>query len=126
MEQLFAHLIGDYFLQSDWQALNKRKIWWIALFHSVLYSIPFLWLSPSLNAYFVILYTHALIDHYGIARYVVWAHNWIGTAERPGEWKYCTVTGFSHTRPDFITVWLLIITDNAMHLMINYAALRWL
>lgn len=44
---LFSHLIGDFFLQSDWMALNKSKNWLALLFHVVVYSICFLWLGPK-------------------------------------------------------------------------------
>jgi hypothetical protein len=42
------------------------------------------------------------------------------------KWSDCTKTGYPPDRPEWLTVWLLIVADNAMHLAINYAALRWL
>ena len=67
----------------------------------------------------IILLSHALIDHFGLARYVVWAHNWIGL-KRPAPWVSCQMTGFGDDRPIWLTVWLTIIVDNSMHLAINH------
>ena len=60
MLQLILHLIGDYLLQSDWMALNKTKCSKAAAAHAVTYSLPFLILSPSLEAFAVICITHFL------------------------------------------------------------------
>lgn len=75
MIQLILHLLGDYVLQSDWMAQNKRKSSFAAGAHALTYSLPFLLLQPSLTAFAVILGTHFLIDRFGLARYVVWAKN---------------------------------------------------
>lgn len=162
MEQLILHLIGDYLAQSDWMAQNKRRSFWPAWVHAMLYSLPFLlltWHRPGGDlAYAVIFLTHFFIDRYGLARYVVWAKNWLGPAqywlmneELPDDaphslaadgrmperkfwngaqptppWRFCRATGYPPGRPEWLSVWLLIIADNTLHLAINYAALRWL
>ena len=41
-------------------------------------------------------------------------------------WSACSKTGYDPARPDFHSVWLLIITDNILHILINAAAIRWL
>jgi hypothetical protein len=77
MEQLILHLFGDYVTQSDWMALNKRKSTPAALCHAFVYSLPFLLLTYGHGQFcwMTILWTHFLIDRYGLARYVVWAKN---------------------------------------------------
>ena len=124
MEQLILHLFGDYVTQSDWMAVNKTKRFLPAWVHASVYSTPFILLSRDNWAFWTILLTHFLIDRYRLARYVVWAKNWVGPGNRP--WSECTATGYPPGRPDWLCVWLLIIADNTMHLAINYAALRWL
>lgn len=76
-DQLMLHAIGDYITQSDWMANEKTKRWFPAACHATLYSLPFLALSPSPAAFAVIIGTHYLIDRYRVARYVVWAKNWL-------------------------------------------------
>ena len=70
MEQLILHLTGDYLLQSDWMALNKIKNSRAAATHALVYSLPFLLLQPSWTAWFVIFFTHFLIDRFALAKYI--------------------------------------------------------
>lgn len=79
MIQLILHLFGDYVIQSDWMAVNKRNNSWAALCHALVYSIPFgvliYFTSRSLTAFLVISGTHFMMDRFGLARYVVWLKN---------------------------------------------------
>lgn len=77
MEQLILHLFGDYVLQSDWMAQQKTSSSIPALTHATVYSLPFLLLRPSATAFAVILITHFLIDRFRLAKYVVWAKNFL-------------------------------------------------
>lgn len=124
MIQLILHLIGDYLTQTDWMAQNKTKNSAAAGTHAVVYSLPFLLLGPSLSAFAVILGTHFLIDRFRLARFVVFAKNWT-TAPRL-KWEDCDATGYHKDAPAWLSVWLLIVADNTLHLTINFAALRWL
>lgn len=122
-DQLLLHAIGDYILQSDWMAIEKTKRHAAAFVHALAYSLPFLILRPSLIAWLIIFGTHELIDRYRLARYIVWAKNWLGP-NKP--WAECSTTGYPADRPAWLTVWLLIIADNVLHVAINGAALKWL
>ena len=123
MEQLILHLVGDYITQTDWMAKNKRSRWGVALLHAYIYSLPFL-LIGSQKAFWAILITHWIIDRLGIARYVVYAKNW---ATNPSlKWVDCSKTGYPDSDPAWLTVWLLIIADNTLHLSINFLALKYL
>lgn len=123
-DQLICHAVGDYVLQSDWMANEKTKRSVACAAHVVTYALPFLLLRPSLLALAVIVGSHFVIDRYRLARFVCWAKNW----PWPGSstWSDCKATGYPSERPQFLTVWLLIIADNVMHVLINGAALRWL
>lgn len=150
--QLLCHGVGDYLLQSDYMAQMKTKDLRVAFLHATFYSLPFLLLKPSLAALLVITCTHAVIDRYRLARYVIWLKNWIAPAwllscgckdavvldtgfdsccnrcgkrsirQRP--FSECSATGNDPSRPPFLAVWLLIITDNILHVLINALALR--
>jgi hypothetical protein len=122
-DQLLAHAVGDYVLQSDWMANEKTKRCVAALAHVLAYALPFLFLRPSPAALAVIVGTHFVIDRWRLARFVCWAKNWLGP-NRP--WAECSATGYPSERPPWLSVWLLIIADNIMHVAINGAALRWL
>jgi hypothetical protein len=125
-DQLFLHGLGDYVLQSDWMATEKTKRWRPAAAHALVYSLPFLALSPTPSAWLVILGTHYLIDRYRLARYVVWAKNFIAPRSYTFPWSDCDGTGYPKDRPAWLAVWLMIFADNLIHIAINGLALRYL
>jgi Protein of unknown function (DUF3307) len=123
---LLAHLVGDYLLQSDWMASEKTKRWWPAVAHAVTYGLPFLLATQSVLALAVIVGTHAVIDHYRLARHIVWLKNQVAPAAFRSKWADCKATGYTPDKPAWMAVWLMIIADNTIHLMINSAAIAWL
>jgi hypothetical protein len=135
-DQLVCHAIGDYVLQSDWMANEKTKRSVAALAHVVTYALPFLLLGPSWLALAVIVGSHFVIDRWRLARFVCWAKNIAlcppsyenarGVAGPQFAWLNCKATGYPSERPPWLSVWLLIIADNVIHVVINGAALRWL
>lgn len=145
MEQLLLHLLGDYILQSDWMANGKTYRSLPCLIHATIYTLPFLLLRPSAAALLTIWITHFLIDRYRVAKYVCYfknflcpVHVWLfvdrdeedGTTDWwPRDryvWTNCNATGYPSDVPPFLAMWLMIITDNTMHLAINYLSLRYL
>lgn len=125
MIQLILHLVGDYVTQSDWMAQNKTKSTWAALCHATVYALPFLAIA-SLNAWLVIWLTHLIIDRFRLARYVVYAKNWMAPRSYWHPWADCAGTGYHKDSPPWLSVWLMIAADNTMHLAINAAAIAWL
>lgn len=112
MEQLLCHFIGDYWLQNDWMALNKKKNFFIALFHSVIYTLPFIIITRNILSLLIICVTHAIID----------GTNIINKLNQIKNLDFKNDDGYGN-RPLFIRVWLIIIQDNIFHLTINYFAL---
>lgn len=121
MTQLILHLIGDYITQSDWMAVNKTKSSLVALCHASAYSAPFL-LIGAWRAVLFIWVTHFLVDRFRLARYVVFAKNFMGWPWP--KWYDCKATGYPSDRPAWMAVWLMIIADNTIHLACNYTALE--
>jgi hypothetical protein len=121
MNELLAHLVGDYMLQTHHQANEKTKHWGPAIAHATTYTAAYLPLTRNWRALATIGLTHVVIDRYRLARHVVWAKNQFAPAEyRSGH----TATGYPDDTPPWLAFWLLIIADNTMHLLINTAALR--
>lgn len=119
-DQLLAHLVGDYLLQTHHQATAKTSAWGPALAHAATYTVAHLPLTRSPWRLAIIGGTHAVIDRYRLARHVVWAKNQLAPAAyRPGH----TPTGYPEETPAWLAVWLLIAADNTMHLLINRLAL---
>lgn len=138
MAEIICHLIGDYILQSDWMANEKTKRFSVAVIHGIFYTIPFLFLTQELWKLAVIAGSHAIIDRTRCAKYIVWLKNYLLTPPTfPEEyygneierekyvrpWSECTATGYPDSRPAWLTVWLMIIADNTLHIVINHLVL---
>ena len=122
MGLVLAHLFGDYIIQTDRMAQRKTGSWLWAIMHAVTYSLPFMLLTHNVAALSVIMGSHALIDRYRLARFVVEFKN------RLTDWQtdFNTPTGYAADTPPWLAFWLLIITDNTLHLAINFAAVQYL
>lgn len=123
---LIAHGTGDYLLQTDHMATEKTKSIVVALWHAVVYSLPFVLVTQSPAALAVICVTHALIDRYRVARYLVWAKNQLAPKAYRYPLSLAGWHGYKPDKPDWLAGWLLIIADNVLHLAINAAAVTWL
>lgn len=131
MIQLILHGIGDYFFQTDYQALNKKKAgwagFWACLKHCITYSLPFLFIG-SWQAVSVIFITHFIIDRTNIIAYALaWKNNVRVNKDLTLNMGYdISNFGFAKERPFAITIWLYIICDNLCHIICNYLALKYL
>ena len=78
---LVCHEVGDYCLQSDWQAAEKtqpgNRGFVSTAVHVVCYTLPFLIITRNPLALLFIAATHFVIDHWRLARFVCWAKNFI-------------------------------------------------
>ncbi|MCS3692048.1 hypothetical protein ABIF07_001036 [Bradyrhizobium elkanii] len=117
-DQILAHLVGDYILQSHWMANEKTKQSLAAGVHAVTYTLPFVFLTQNPIALALICGSHFLVDRFRLARFVVWAKNGYAFSGRP-----VTATGYLDDVPAWLSVWLLIIADNTIHLICNGIAL---
>ena len=151
--QFIAHALGDYVLQSDWMANEKTKKSFAALVHCIFYTLPFfLFFKPSWEALGVIAGSHFIIDRFRLARYVCYLKNFLAPPKTKTElqdsfdssgsihvrqtkwrinrwwrpWSECKGTGYPDDNIPYLSIWLLIITDNLMHIIINAFALAYL
>jgi hypothetical protein len=122
-DQLLAHVVGDYLLQSDWMASGKTRHVVPAALHAVVYGFPFLLLRPTRGGFLTLVASHFVIDHWRLARYVCWAGGLLGPPPYRS-WKECAQTGFPPEREPWMSAWLLIIADNTLHVLINAWSLR--
>ncbi len=79
-------------------ATNKTKKSLAALAHVATYILPFLFLihghvHPYI-ALLVIAGTHFFIDRFRLARYLVWAKNWMAPWGANLHWNNCKTTGY--------------------------------
>ncbi|MFI6497113.1 DUF3307 domain-containing protein [Nonomuraea typhae] len=122
-----AHLVGDYLLQTTWMARGKPHRWWPAVVHGIVYTLPFALLTQAPFVLLAISGTHIVIDRFRLARRVIWAVNQVAPKEYRYPWSQARRNeGFALDTSRGLAQALRIVCDNAIHLVINAAALVWL
>jgi hypothetical protein len=96
---ILSHFIGDYLLQNDWMALNKKKNSLICLVHVLCYMIPFLFCHLSWLALVLIAIQHFIQDR---TNFVLWL------MKIKGSEKFATGP---------CAPWSIILTDNLLHII---------
>lgn len=121
MKRLLAHLVGDYLLQTHYEAVEKVNSWPPAITHAAKYTLPFVALTRDPRALLVIGGTHAILDHYRLAKHV----NWLRNQAAPKDYRPVDLTnaGSPASVPSGLATALLFITDNTIHMLINEWAL---
>ena len=99
MHWIYAHLIGDYIIQNDWMAMNKKKSTPICLVHIATYMIPFLWCGFNWWQMLLIAAQHFVLDRTNI---VMW---------------FMKVKGSEGFATGVCFPWSVITVDNAMHFL---------
>jgi hypothetical protein len=94
---IYAHLIGDYLIQNDWMALNKKKNSWICLVHVLTYMIPFVFTNINPLGLLLIAVQHYIQDR---TYMIAW---------------FCRVT--KKFQPEISKFWGHIIVDNVVHIL---------
>ena len=132
MLQLIFHGIGDYFFQTDWQALNKKRPGWLGFWaclkHCLTYSLPFLFIASPMAVLFIFL-SHFVIDRTNVVAYLIAIKNGVVKSGVPNGWLSFPYNydvsnfGFGLDRPFAISIWLYIICDNLLHIICNYVAI---
>lgn len=124
MKSLLAHLVGDYILQTHYEAIEKTKKWLPAATHAAKYTAAFLPLTRSPKALATIGLTHMVLDRYRLAKHV----NWLRNQAAPPEYRPVDLSnaGSPNEVPTGLATALMFITDNTIHMLINEWALnRW-
>jgi len=98
MNYIIAHLVGDYLIQNDWMALNKKTSSLHCAIHATTYLIPFLFLDLALWQLLAIGIQHFIQDR---TNFVSW---------------FMELKGSKSFR-DNLSPWSIIVTDNALHLL---------
>lgn len=95
---LMAHLFGDFILQSDWMAVNKKKSSFVCLAHVVTYLLPFLFCAFTWWQLILIGAQHFIQDR---TKLIAW---------------FLRVTGKQQFALPPLAPWSLIVTDNIFHI----------
>lgn len=123
---LLAHFVGDYILQTHWMATQKTSRWLPAILHGITYGIPFIVATHSVAALLVIVVTHIIIDRFRLARHLMWFKNQFAPKDFRPERSELKTTGYPASTPAWLSVWLMIIADNTVHVVLNTLAIVFL
>jgi len=99
MHWIYAHLIGDYLIQTDWMATGKKRSSGICAIHVLTYLVPFLFCGLAWWQLTLIGVQHFAQDRTG---FVVWLMKVKGS------------TDFA-TGP--LSPWSIIVVDNVLHIL---------
>ena len=99
MHWIFAHLIGDYLLQNDWIALEKKKSSVACAAHVGVYILPFLTCGFTWWQLLLIAVQHFAQDRTG---FVVW---------------FMKAKGSGGFATGACAPWSIILTDNILHIL---------
>ncbi len=104
---IIGHLVGDYLLQTDWMALNKKKASWPCAVHCAIWTVAvcsfadwWTWWVPA-----VLFATHFTQDRSNV---VLW---WMRLP-----WKDQSSFAAGACAP-----WSVIVVDNVWHVVTIYA-----
>ena len=120
MIQLLLHLLGDYIFQTSKQAFNKTKKGFFGFYqcflHCLSYSLPFLLITNFLNVILIFIF-HFILDRTNIIAHLIALKNGENNIENFGYPKELS--------KDF-SKFLYIITDNTLHLIINFLIIKYI
>lgn len=113
---IVGHLVGDYLLQNDWMALNKKKQCLPLLVHVVLWTQSvmlftgwmFLPWQQRLAVIVILTFTHAVQDHTDVVT------------------KWMDLIGQRQFRTGPCTPWSIIVVDNVWHIVTLWAVWKFI
>jgi hypothetical protein len=114
---IIGHLAGDYLLQNDWMALNKKKESFPCVVHCWIWTVSVMWFSGwfAINSPTVLLvaaalfFTHFIQDRTQVIRF------WMNRINRQPRF----------TEPP-MAPWSLIVVDNVWHIVAIWAVWKFI
>ena len=105
LNAIIGHLVGDYLLQNDWMALNKKARTLPCLVHCLIWTICVCSFGGTCSpvAFVILLWTHFIQDRTTIIR------RWMAFA---GQEKFAT---------GLCSPWSIIAVDNVWHIVTIWA-----
>lgn len=105
---IIGHLVGDYLLQNDWMALNKKTVPGALVIHCNLWTLSVCifagWANPA--AIGILFYTHLLQDGTDLIA------------------RWMNLIGQKQFRTGPCAPWSIIVVDNVWHIVTIWAVWR--
>ena len=105
MNWFIAHLVGDFLLQTDWMAKNKKENSWACTAHVACYILPFLLFADLTWQQFIL----------------ITAQHWIQDRTYIVKLSMIHITRQRNfAQNEMFLPWSLIVVDNVWHLVCLY------
>lgn len=107
---IVGHLVGDYLLQNDWMAQNKKARIWPCVVHCTLWTVAVMFLANWWVWWvpLVLFGTHFIQDHTTIV----------------AKWMRMIGQGKNFMQPP-LAPWSFIVVDNVWHILTLAAIAEW-
>ena len=117
---IIGHLVGDYLLQNDWMALNKKRNISICALHAMLWTLAVMTFAEwwSFTVFAILYCTHLIQDHTNV---VTW---WMS---KVGQRRFMATDDFDMINFKVIPglgPWSVIVVDNVWHIVVLWAVWR--
>lgn len=125
---IIGHLVGDYLMQNDWMANNKKKAWQPCAIHCLLWTIAVMFFAGwftrynSIFIFLVLFWTHYLQDRTNIIR-------WWMTLPWKDQSQFMECYYFEPDTMRFVPglgPWSIIVVDNVWHIVTLWAVWKWI
>jgi len=98
MHWIYAHLIGDYLIQNDWMAKEKKNSHFVCTVHILTYMVPFLFCQLTWWQFLLVAIQHWIQDRTHIVGWFM---------SKSGKQSFLKDMG----------PWSAILTDNIIHIL---------
>ncbi len=105
-----GHMVGDFLLQNDWMAQNKKKDYWICAIHSMIWALTVCFFIGRVEFWF--------INFLYLSHYVIDSTNLVPC--------YMRLVGQKDFMIGPCAPWSIIVVDNTFHLLTIWIAWRFL
>jgi len=116
---VLAHFIGDFLLQNDWQAVNKKKNNWSCTLHVTLYILPFLLTNLTPVQILLIYAQHWIQDR---TNFVSWWCKTMGSFQR--ELKHNALV--ANNQYERVLPWGHFVVDQVFHFIWMWAVIEFI
>ena len=107
-EMIIGHLVGDYILQNDWMAINKKRSTPICVLHCALWAASVLFFTGWGWEWFgVLLVAHFVQDRWSLVS------------------RWMDMIGQKQFRTGLYAPWSMVVVDNVLHLAVVWGLRQW-
>lgn len=112
---IIGHLVGDYLLQNDWMAIEKKRNPMVATLHSVVWSMSVMMFSGwgEIQEWHGLVVFSCLVTPHFVQDHTMIVHWWM------------KLIGQEQFAKPPLAPWSVIVVDNVWHIVTLWSVWRW-